>query len=197
MPLLMNTHLLRQFRNSSKMIELQSYFHTAISQIPTIVYWLLLVVFGVGLITMVWSRGVREGLRSGAVLLLVEWVFVLLGIAVIFREPGAERAFNLIPLSSYFQISENSDLMEKAAINILNVVMFFPVGLLLGLGFKNMTWKSALAIIFGLSVMIELLQLFFKCGLCEVDDVIHNVVGGAIGYLTITITLTLTLTKTT
>lgn len=165
------------------MIELQSYFHTAISHIPTIVYWLLLVVFGVGLVTLVWSRGVREGLRSGAVLLLVEWVFVLLGIAVIFREPGAERVFNLIPLSSYFQISENSDLIEKAAINILNVVMFFPVGLLLGLGFKNMTWKSALAIIFGLSVMIELLQLIFKCGLCEVDDVIHNMVGGAIGFL--------------
>ena len=165
------------------MIELQSYFHTAISHIPTIVYWILLVVFGVGLITLVWSRGVREGLRSGAVLLLVEWVFVLLGIAVIFREPGAERACNLIPLSSYFHISENSYLMEKAAINILNVIMFFPVGLLLGLGFKNMTWKRALAIIFGLSVMIELLQLIFKCGLCEVDDVIHNVVGGGIGFL--------------
>ena len=169
------------------MIELQSYFYTVISQIPTRFYWLLLVVFGFGLITLVWSRGLREGLRSGAVLLLVEWVFVLLSIAVIFREPGAERTFNLIPLSSYFQISENSYLMEKAAINILNVVMFFPVGLLLGLGFKNMTWKSTLAIIFGLSVMIELLQLIFKCGLCEVDDVIHNVVGGAIGYLTITI----------
>ena len=169
------------------MTEIHFYFHIAMSHIPIIVYWILLVVFGVGLITLVWSRGLREGLRSGAVLLLVEWVFVLLGIAVIFREPGAERACNLIPLSSYFHISENSYLMEKAAINILNVMMFFPVGLLLGLGFKNMTWKRALAIIFGVSLMIELLQLIFKCGLCEVDDVIHNVVGGAIGFLTITI----------
>ncbi len=167
--------------------EIKSYISSTIVGIPAPFYRILLVVFGVGLFTLVWSRGVREGLRSGAVLLLVEWVFVLLGIAVIFREPGAERACNLIPLSSYFQISEDSYLMEKAAINILNVVLFFPVGLLLGLGFRSMTWKRALAIIFGLSVMIELLQLIFKCGLCEVDDVIHNVIGGGIGYLTITI----------
>ena len=34
----------------------------------------------------------------------------------------------------------------------------------------------------GISVMIELLQLIFKRGLCEVDDVIHNVLGTLIGY---------------
>ena len=34
----------------------------------------------------------------------------------------------------------------------------------------------------GISVMIELLQLIFKRGLCEVDDVIHNVLGCMVGY---------------
>ena len=174
------------------MTELRCYFLSAFNRVPIPVYWVLLAVFGIGLIALVWSRGLRRGLRSGAVLLLMEWVLLILCGAVVFREAHAERAFNLIPLSSYFNFSENSYLMEKAAINILNVAMFLPVGLLLGLGFKNITWKRALLVCLGLSVLIELLQLIFKCGLCEVDDVIHNVVGGAIGYLTITLTITIT-----
>ena len=33
-----------------------------------------------------------------------------------------------------------------------------------------------------LSIMIELLQFILKRGLCETDDVIHNVLGAAIGF---------------
>ena len=33
-----------------------------------------------------------------------------------------------------------------------------------------------------LSVVIEFMQLYFKRGSCEVDDIIHNTLGCVIGY---------------
>ena len=167
------------------MVELHSYILNAVELVPGFVCWILIAVLGIGVIALVWSRGLREGLRMSSVLLLLEWVFVILGITLFFREARLERAVNLIPLSSYFHISENSYLMEKAAINILNVILFFPLGLLLGLGFRRMTWRKVFLLCLVGSVLIELLQLIFKRGLCEVDDVIHNVVGCMMGYLTV------------
>ena len=127
-------------------------------------------------------KGLREGLRKSVVLLLTEWMLLILCSAVVFREVRAERLFNVIPFWSYFNYGQNSYLKEMSAINILNVVMFIPVGLLLGLGFREMTWKKAIMAGAGLSIFIELLQLIFKRGLCETDDVIHNVLGCMVGY---------------
>ena len=167
------------------MVELQSYFLSAVERVPGGVCWILIAIFGIGAIALVWSRGLREGLRMGSILLLLEWVFIILGITLFFREERLERAVNLIPLSSYFHISENSYLMEVAAINILNVILFFPLGMLLGLGFRRITWRKVFLLCLVGSVLIELLQLIFMRGLCEVDDVIHNVVGCMMGYLTV------------
>ena len=64
----------------------------------------------------------------------------------------------------------------------MNVVVFIPVGLLLGSAFKQMTWWKALLIGCSISVTIESLQFFFLRGFSEVDDVIHNMVGCLIGF---------------
>ncbi len=53
---------------------------------------------------------------------------------------------------------------------------------LLGCEFRKMTWRMILAIGVTLSATIELLQLLFRKGLCETDDIIHNVAGCMIGY---------------
>lgn len=114
---------------------------------------------------------------------------LVVGITVIFREPRAERSFSLIPFLSYFDYGTNSYFMEKAALNILNVVLFMPVGLLLGFmvhgswfTVNERRWLWVMVVGCGLSVLIEVLQFVFKRGLCEVDDVIHNVLGCMIGY---------------
>ena len=164
------------------MTELRVYGTSAVCDVPPIVYWGLLVVFCVGLGLLLWWKGLREGLRYSAVLLLAEWIIVVLAITVLGRETRTVRGLSLIPLSSYLDIAENSYLLEVTAINILNVVLFVPVGLLLGLGFRGMTWRKTMAAGTVLSVVIEVLQLVFRRGLCEVDDVIHNVVGCMIGY---------------
>lgn len=164
------------------MIEAKVYGLGSLMDIPAAVWWLLLGIFVIGVVELVWSRELKEGLRAGAVLLLAEWAFVLIASAVLFREVRPERAWSLVPLWSYFHIGENSYPKEMAVINLLNVAMFVPVGFLLGCGFRKMTWRRALIVGLCLSVAIELLQLAFRRGLCETDDVIHNVVGALIGF---------------
>lgn len=164
------------------MLELRVYGYGTIGRIPESVYIVLIVLLGVGSLFLLWRKGLREGFRYTMVLLLVEWVFLILYSAVLSRDAHVERHCKLIPFWSYFHYGQNSYLKEMVAINLLNVMMFIPVGLLLGLGFKEMTWKKAIMAGAGLSIFIELLQLIFKRGLCETDDVIHNVLGCMVGY---------------
>ena len=60
---------------------------------------------------------------------------------------------------------------------IYNIAAFFPFGIFLPVLILKMQklWRSAAA-------AAVLTQLIFKCGLCELDDVINNTLGAAIGY---------------
>ncbi len=164
------------------MNELKVYTSRAIGGIPEGVFIGLVVLLGVGSLFLFWRKGLREGSRYTKLLLLSEWIFLILGTCLIFRKSSAERHINLIPLSSYFDIGEHSYLMEAAAVNVLNVILFIPVGLLLGFGFREMTWKTVLLSGLSLSLLMELLQFIFKRGLCEIDDVIHNLLGCIVGF---------------
>lgn len=171
--------------------ELKVYSISAVSNIPPFVIWGLALVFGVGCAILVLRKGWKKGLRVSAVLLLVEWIVFILCSAIIFRDVRVERDFNLIPFDSYFHYPPDSYFIEVATVNVLNIIMFIPLGLLLGLGFRVMTWKKVLLIGLGISFSIELLQFFFKKGLCETDDLIHNLLGCLLGYAIYKLTLRL------
>ena len=164
------------------MVEIRVYAMMVAGAIPMAVFWSVLTVLVIGMVALLLWKGVRTGARYVSVLALVEWIFLVICATVIFRGTNAERGIRLIPFGSYFDYGEHSYLMEKVALNILNLALFIPIGFLLGCGFRNMTWKRALAIGAMFSVFIELLQLISRRGLCEVDDVMHNVVGCMIGY---------------
>ena len=72
--------------------------------------------------------------------------------------------------------------MEMFGENILNVLLCVPIGFLAGCGLRGMAFKKVLLLGGGLSIFIELLQFILKKGFCEVDDIIHNVLGCIIGY---------------
>ena len=67
-----------------------------------------------------------------------------------------------------------------------NVAVFIPVGVLAGRLWK---WKGLWVaaglsiVIFGFLffILIEATQYIFCLGLCEFDDLIHNMIGAAIG----------------
>lgn len=168
------------------MVEIRVYATTIASTIPIMVYWGALAVFVIGILVLLCWKGLKTGGRYASVLLLVEWVALMLCATVIFRTASAERGFRLIPFSSYWDFGPHSYLLEMIGQNLLNVLLFVPVGFLLGCGFLNMTWKRALLTGCGLSMVIELLQLLSHKGCCEVDDVLHNSLGCLIGYGTYT-----------
>lgn len=164
------------------MTELRVYFMEALGNVPNAIYLASFVILCIGIVTFWCWKGLKGGMCYSALLMLVEWVILVFCTCIIFRDSSAAYRVNLIPLSSYFDYGENSYLMEKTALNILNMALFIPVGLLIGCGLRNMTWRRVLTIGVVLSVSLELLQLVRKKGLCEFDDVVHNGVGCMIGY---------------
>lgn len=64
----------------------------------------------------------------------------------------------------------------------LNIGVFIPFGVLLPLRFPCLRRVSLTAACScGFSLLIELLQLIFRRGVCDIDDLICNTLGGLIG----------------
>lgn len=155
--------------------EFKQYIISLYQDIPLEVYEGLLSVFCIGLVVFIAWKGFKTGLRYSAALLLVEYIFLLFCSTVIFRATGETRQYDFHPFWSY-------DRPELLVENIMNVVVFIPVGLLLGIAFKQMTWWKALLIGCGISITIESLQFIFMRGFSELDDVMHNTLGCLIGF---------------
>ena len=165
--------------------QFRQYIINLYQDIPQEVYEGLLSVCCIGLVVFVAWKGFKTGLRYSAILLLVEYVFLLFCSTVFFRATSVTRQYDFHPFWSYKAIQDGRE--NLLAENIMNVVVFVPVGLLLSIAFKQMTWWKALLIGCGISVTIEALQFFFMRGFSEVDDVMHNTLGCAIGFLIVAI----------
>ena len=165
--------------------QFRQYIINLYQDIPTEVYEGLLSVFCLGVVVFIAWKGFKIGLRYSVALLSIEYIFLLFCSTVIFRTPGETRQYDFLPFWSYKAIQEGRE--DLLAENIMNVVAFIPVGLLLGIAFKQMTWWKALLIGCGISVTIESLQFFLMRGFSELDDVMHNTVGCLLGYGIMTI----------
>lgn len=66
---------------------------------------------------------------------------------------------------------------------ILNILLFVPFGYLLPSLFPRLRWWQVILLGFACSLCIELLQLITKLGYADVDDLINNTLGAAIGFL--------------
>ena len=66
---------------------------------------------------------------------------------------------------------------------IMNIVMYVPFGFLLPCCFKNnRKAKNVLFITFACSMGIELIQGVVGIGLFEIDDILNNTLGAALGF---------------
>ncbi len=114
---------------------------------------------------------VRLKTKNIAYALLVFYVFAIFVGTVLCRKPFIGNHFQPKPFWSWEKWQEKKEQI------VFNIIMYVPIGLLVGYLWK---WKGLIgAIVF--STFIELIQLVTKTGLCEFDDVIHNSLGAVIG----------------
>ncbi len=120
------------------------------------------IVIAAAMITKKWGRGLYAG-----------YLFLVLAVTLLSRRTAPEMQLQLKPFWSY---AEWARLGEQV---IANVILFIPVGFLLGWEIGRKAIPAAALH----SAAIELLQLVTRRGLCELDDVIHNTLGAVIGVL--------------
>ena len=109
--------------------QFKQYFLSLYQDIPQEVYEGLLSVFCLGLVVFIAWKGFKIGLRYSVALLLIEYIFLIFCSTVIFRSVGETRQYDFHPFWSYKAIQEGRE--DLLAENIINVVVFVPVGLML------------------------------------------------------------------
>lgn len=104
------------------------------------------------------------------------------------RDPAQrEYAYNLElfrEIKRFYQYRHQLG-MEAFLLNVVgNVAAFVPCGFFLPIvSTRGKKWYNTIMICFGFSFCIEVVQLVFKVGSFDVDDLLLNTVGGAVGYL--------------
>lgn len=70
-----------------------------------------------------------------------------------------------------------------AIINLVgNIALFVPIGFLVPVVYRNMTWQKSLALAVAAGLAIEGMEVMFRVGIFDIDDVILNAFGVMIGY---------------
>lgn len=91
----------------------------------------------------------------------------------------------------YLRALRRGVILLTAMANLLgNLALFMPMGVLLPLLFPAMRrfWRFLLVML-GLLLLVEATQLVLRCGSCDVDDVLLNLLGAVAGYVAIRIPL--------
>lgn len=75
-------------------------------------------------------------------------------------------------------------LVRAAVVNLFgNVVMFIPLGLLLPMVWEKLrSLGKVLLTTAAIITIVEIMQLFTLVGSCDIDDLILNLIGSALGY---------------
>lgn len=68
-------------------------------------------------------------------------------------------------------------------INLIgNVALLVPIGFLAPFVYGNMTWKKSFVLAVAAGLVIEGIQVIFRVGIFDIDDVILNGLGVMVGY---------------
>ena len=124
----------------------------------------------------------RKAKRFTLIALCAEYYFMILCSTIICRTEEINRSIELNPIGKYINIWNKVDYPRDLMEMLMNIILFLPIGLLLGGILQRTRWWVALLIGGCLSIIVELLQYAFSKGQCEVSDVIHNTLGCMIGY---------------
>lgn len=116
------------------------------------------------------------------------WILFILYIAALLRltvfrpETLLSPVWNMTLFADLFAILKKGTLWEFLYLFLGNIGWFVPFGILVPLLWKKCRFPSVLIFAFAFSLAIETTQLLFRKGVFEIDDLILNTFGAAIGY---------------
>ena len=122
--------------------------------------------------------------KAVCAVLLVGWAVVTVFVTLLRSEPNefAARQCNLQLFLAWREAYQRFTLQIWLNV-LLNIALFVPLGFLLSLLAKPFRkWYAALGAGFGISLLIELTQLFTGSGMCDVDDRFTNTLGAMLGW---------------
>lgn len=99
--------------------------------------------------------------------------------------PGM-NGVNLVPFSTimpYIRGKANANLGVAIMNIIANIFLFIPLGFYVEVLLRKRKMKIKIMIIILIPIIVELIQFLFSLGICDVDDVILNAIGGLLGVL--------------
>ncbi|WP_304341192.1 VanZ family protein [Metaclostridioides mangenotii] len=111
-------------------------------------------------------------------LIALFWIIVF-KFNVQFSYMGNMRSINLIPFSESLIINGKLHFSEI----IMNVVIFLPLGIYVGILFKRWIIGKKLFLFFLISLICEGFQFIFGVGASDITDIINNTLGGIIGLM--------------
>lgn len=138
---------------------------------------IVLVVSSIVLVLFYTRINDRMFVRKASVYMFIGYVALVLCTTIIFRTEYDEMKYVLSPFKSYRGFYN-----QLLAQNILNVVLFMPIGFCVGAALRKKHLWSVIKIGAALSLSIEAVQLISKRGVCNIDDVIHNTLGCILGF---------------
>lgn len=119
--------------------------------------------------------------RSGVIVFLLIYIGLTLYSTVFGRHDVNPPYFCFTPFWSYIAIFEGKTVLIGE--NILNILLFFPIGFGLNCIFSNKSPKYIICIGLLFSLLIEIFQFSLHKGWFELDDLFHNTIGCYLGNM--------------
>lgn len=117
--------------------------------------------------------------------ILVAYLLALIKL-IVFRFPPEvmQSGLNLVPFATILPQLTGEPSWSIAIKNLVgNIAVFMPLGFLAPFLYSRISWRHVLIGGAATSIAIETLQLALKKGSFDVDDILLNTLGVAIGYL--------------
>ena len=90
---------------------------------------------------------------------------------------------NFVPLKSLVPILTGQGNQLIAMVNLFgNIIPFMPIGLLAPLVLRSISWQKALVLGVATGLTFEMMEVVFRVGIFDVDDIILNALGVMAGY---------------
>jgi glycopeptide antibiotics resistance protein len=126
---------------------------------------------------------------SAALVRLLVFKNVLIQIGTLrFRFDQEVGQANFLPfktISSYL-FGDHGRLIT--VVNLIgNIALFAPIGFLVPLVYRKMTWQWSVALGLAAGLAIEGMEIGFHTGVFDIDDVMLNAIGVMLGYLAFSI----------